>query len=278
MERSIQEVARAAGTTSRTLRHYDRIGLLPPSRIGANRYRFYDDRALVRLQRVLLLRGLGLGLDAIAEVLAAQDAQAAHRTARGESPAAAEARILGAHLELLRSERDRIDAQIGAVERTVAALTRTPVTTPHTEGDLMSEDMFAGFDHAQHRDEVAARWGEPAAEGSERWWNGLGKAGQGEWMQRVAALNAAWIAAVEAGEEPGGAVGQELAARHVAWLRSVPGTPAATPGGDLAGYVRGLGAMYVADERFAANYGGIAGATFVRDALDAYIARERDPR
>src|SRR5512144_187656 len=38
MEWSIHEVARSAGTTSRTLRHYGEIGLLPPSRIGANGY------------------------------------------------------------------------------------------------------------------------------------------------------------------------------------------------------------------------------------------------
>ena len=46
-ERTIQEVARTAGTTSRTLRHYGAIGILSPSRIGANGYRFYDERALV---------------------------------------------------------------------------------------------------------------------------------------------------------------------------------------------------------------------------------------
>ena len=63
---------------------------------------------------------------------------------------------------------------------------------------------------------------------------------------------------------------QALAARHVAWLRGIPGTPAATPGGDVAGYVRGLGELYVADPRFAANYGGQAGAEFVRAALAAY--------
>ncbi len=278
MERSIQEVARAAGTTSRTLRHYDRIGLVPPSRIGASGYRFYDDRALVRLQRVLLLRGLGLGLAAIGEVLAAQDAEAAHRAARGETAEAAEARILGAHLDLLRGERDRVDAQIGAVERTIAALGRAPSSAPHTEGDLMSENMFDGFDHAQHREEVAARWGEDAARAGERWWGGLAEADRGAWMRRVAALNADWIAAAEAGAAPEGAAGQELAARHVAWLHSVPGTPAASPEGDLAAYLRGLGAMYVADERFAANYGGAAGAAFVRDALEAYAARELDPR
>ena len=64
---SIQEIARLVGTTSRTLRHYDEIGLLPPARIAANGYRHYDEAALVRLQRILLLRELGLGLPAIAE-------------------------------------------------------------------------------------------------------------------------------------------------------------------------------------------------------------------
>lgn len=45
---SIQEIARHAGTTSRTLRHYDDIGLLTPSRIAHNGYRHYDQSALCR--------------------------------------------------------------------------------------------------------------------------------------------------------------------------------------------------------------------------------------
>ena len=59
----------SSGTTSRTLRHYDDIGLLKPSRTGDNGYRHYDQDALVRLQRILLLRELGLGLPAVAEVI-----------------------------------------------------------------------------------------------------------------------------------------------------------------------------------------------------------------
>lgn len=58
MEWSIQEIARTAGTTSRTLRHYGQLGLLPPSRVGRNGYRYYDQHSLVRLQRILLLREL----------------------------------------------------------------------------------------------------------------------------------------------------------------------------------------------------------------------------
>ncbi|WP_445330596.1 MerR family transcriptional regulator [Streptomyces sp. GSL17-111] len=68
-ERPIGEEARAAGTTSRTLRHYDAIGLLPPSRTGPGGQHPYDEAALVRLQRVRLLRDLGLGPTETAKAL-----------------------------------------------------------------------------------------------------------------------------------------------------------------------------------------------------------------
>lgn len=74
-EWSIQQIAKLAGTTSRTLRHYDDIGLLAPSSVGHNGYRYYDQAALVRLQRILLLRELGLGLPQIAEVIGRESAE-----------------------------------------------------------------------------------------------------------------------------------------------------------------------------------------------------------
>ena len=55
------QVARMSKVTSRTLRHYDQIGLLEPARVGANGYRFYEQAQLRRLQQILLLRELGLG-------------------------------------------------------------------------------------------------------------------------------------------------------------------------------------------------------------------------
>ncbi len=42
------------------------------------------------------------------------------------------------------------------------------------------------------------------------------------------------------------------------------------PKGLAKEYFTGLGDMYVADPRFAKNYGGEAGATFVRDAMHAF--------
>lgn len=273
MEITIQQLAKAAGTTSRTLRHYDSIGLVAPSRIGSNGYRYYDDRSLVRLQRVLLLRELGLGLDAIASVLAAQDAGAL----AGEQPSDTEARVLSQHRELLLNEQRRLNALIASVERTIAALQITSSGAAHhmKKGEsLMAQNMFDGFDHTQYKEEVEERWGADAYASSDRWWRGLGKQGQQALKQRVADLSRDWSEAALRGEDPRSSTASDLARRHVEWLRGVGGTPASMPGGDLKGYVLGLADMYVADERFAANYGGVEGATFVRDALRHYVETE----
>lgn len=252
MELSIQEVAKLTGTTSRTLRHYDDIGLLTPSRTGHNGYRYYDDRSLVRLQRILLLRELGLGLAEIAKVLDEETSATA---------------ALQAHLGWLRQEQQRLSRQIASVESTVNALQarRSP----------MAEKMFDGFDHTQYREEVERTWGQKAYADADSWWRSKGDGERAKWKQQVAALSHDWAQAAERGTDPAGTDAQVLAGRHVDWLRATPGTPATTEGGNLAAYILGLADMYVADPRFAANYatseGGTAGAQFVRDALHAYV-------
>ncbi|QOC26668.1 MerR family transcriptional regulator [Microbacterium hominis] len=249
---SIQQTARLAGTTSRTLRHYGELGLLRPSRVGANGYRYYDAAALVRLQRILLLREMGLALPEIAEVL--------------ERPTT-ETDALRRHLRALHEEQERLARRIASVASTITALEKGE--------EPMAENMFDGFDHTRYHDEVIERWGEAAYADADRWWRGLDAEGHRDAKARVAALNAAWVDAAGRGLDPAGGEAQELAARHVDWLRGIPGTPAAAPDGDIAGYLRGLGEMYVADPRFAANYGGPAGAEFVRASLEAYLTAQR---
>ncbi|HEV7622518.1 MAG TPA: MerR family transcriptional regulator [Amnibacterium sp.] len=55
-EVAIGDVARMSGVTARTLRHYEAIGLLLPTSVGSNGYRFYGDAELLRLQRILVLK------------------------------------------------------------------------------------------------------------------------------------------------------------------------------------------------------------------------------
>ena len=49
MEYSIQELARLSGVTTRTLRWYDEIGLLKPSRVAESGYRYYGPAEVDRL-------------------------------------------------------------------------------------------------------------------------------------------------------------------------------------------------------------------------------------
>jgi DNA-binding transcriptional MerR regulator len=247
MEWSIQEIARMAGTTSRALRHYGQVGLLHATRTGANGYRYYNAEALTRLQRILLLRELGLGLPAIAEVLAVQEGEAA---------------ALSTHLRWLQQEKERLDRQIRSVESTITRLER--------KEPLMAEEMFDGFDHTQYREEVQQRWGEPAYAAGDNWWRLMGAAERTEWSARHKAIAGRWAAAATRGVEPDGDEAQQLAQEHIEWLAAIPGTPGFGEGGLTREYVVGLGELYVADDRFAANYGGVRGASLVRDALRHY--------
>lgn len=245
MDWSIQDIARLAGTTSRTLRHYGDLGLLSPSRIGSNGYRYYDADALARLQRILLLRELGLGLPAIGEVLAGHS---------GDADA------LLTHLRWLQQEKHRLDRQIRAVETTIRK----------TEGgeQLMAEEMLDGFDHTQYREEVEERWGKEAYAAGDRWWKKLTDAEKAGFMRQQRQIQADYAAAFEAGEPVDGDVVQEITQRHHDWIQL------GWQGREVtAEAMRGLGQMYVDDPRFGANYGGIEGASYVRDAMAVYAER-----
>lgn len=67
----IGELAEQAGLTVRTLRHYDRLGLLTPRSRTPGGQRCYTDEDVVRLQQIVALRGCGLSLEEIGSVLSA---------------------------------------------------------------------------------------------------------------------------------------------------------------------------------------------------------------
>ncbi|TSD45681.1 MerR family transcriptional regulator [Rhodococcus sp. KBS0724] len=243
-EWSIQELAKAAGTTSRTLRHYGDVGLLKPHRTGAGGYRFYDNTALIRLQRILLLRELGLGLPAIAEILG------------GERDTAT---ALHTHLELLEQERARIDRQIESVTTT---LRKTEKGLP-----LMPEEVFDGFDHAHYKDEVIERWGSDAYTSGDAWWRSKSEQDKKSHLNTHKEIAAAFGKAAADGLGPESETVQEITHRQFAWVET--GWQGKAPSADA---FIGLGRMYVDDPRFRANYDiyGPGTAELIRDAMAVY--------
>ena len=60
---TVKQLSKMAGVTPRTLRHYDDIGLLKPSRVGDNGYRYYGEESILRLQQILFYRELNMPLE-----------------------------------------------------------------------------------------------------------------------------------------------------------------------------------------------------------------------
>ncbi|ERG64523.1 MULTISPECIES: MerR family transcriptional regulator [Agrococcus] len=246
MEWSIQRIAKLAGVSSRTLRHYDAVGILAPARTDASGMRWYDEASLARLQRILLLRGLGVGIPAIAESL----------------QRASDEEALRSHLADLGREADRIRRQIRAVEQTLRA----------REGGaaMTAEGALDGFDQSQYEQEVTERWGRKAWEDSQSWWKGMSEDDKRRFGQEHLDIAAGYAAARAAGTPVDADEVQALVERHYAWVGA--GWQTASP--PLEAFA-GLGDMYVADERFAANYGGTEGAAYVRDAMRRFVERRK---
>lgn len=70
---TVNEVSKLTGVSIRTLRYYDTIGLLKPSKYTESGYRLYDDTALERLQQILLFKELEFSLKEIKAIIDAPD-------------------------------------------------------------------------------------------------------------------------------------------------------------------------------------------------------------
>ena len=66
---TIGELARQTGTTPKTIRYYERIGLLPPAQRGSNQYRYYHSDQIHQLRFIRRAQGLGLTLAEIGQLI-----------------------------------------------------------------------------------------------------------------------------------------------------------------------------------------------------------------
>ena len=70
---TVKQLSQLASITPRTLHYYDEIGLLKPSHVGENGYRYYAEDSLLRLQQILFYRELDMPLDDIKRIIQRQD-------------------------------------------------------------------------------------------------------------------------------------------------------------------------------------------------------------
>lgn len=70
---TVKQLSDLAGITPRTLHHYDRIGLLKPTKVGDNGYRYYGEESLLKLQQILIYRELEMPLEDIRKIMGRRD-------------------------------------------------------------------------------------------------------------------------------------------------------------------------------------------------------------
>lgn len=138
----VGELAEATGLSVRTLHHYDEIGLLRPTRRSGQRQ--YDAADVRRLHRVVALRGFGLSLAEVGQVLDGElsdprgliRAQVELVEERIAAAALLRARLLGVLDGLDRAHEPSAQTLIELIEVTTA-MNRT---LTHEEYEAMAEE------------------------------------------------------------------------------------------------------------------------------------------
>lgn len=103
--RTVKQVSDLTGISVRMLHHYDKIGLLKPTKLTEAGYRLYDDEVLETLQQILFFKELDLPLKEIKEIIT--------------SPHFDKMKALENHKKLIILKRDRLNGLIELINKTL---------------------------------------------------------------------------------------------------------------------------------------------------------------
>ncbi|NLZ48015.1 MAG: MerR family transcriptional regulator [Clostridiales bacterium] len=249
MEYTVQKLGKLAGVSPRTLRYYDEIGILKPARINSSGYRIYGQEEVDKLQQILFYRELGMGLEAIKDII--------------NSPSFNSIAALKEHREKLLAKRKQIDMLIVNVEKTIAS----------EEGriDMSNAEKFEGFkdkiieeNEKKYGKEIREKYGDDAVERSNKAFKNMSKEDYDKMIGLEREIKMVLAEAYKSGD-PASDLAQKAADLHKQWISMA------------WGYYNkeahaGLAQMYVEDERFTAYYDKEQPGTakFLRDAIYIY--------
>jgi DNA-binding transcriptional MerR regulator len=194
----VQQLARLAGVSVRTLHHYDHIELLKPSARTAAGYRLYSDADLLRLQQILFFKELDFPLADIQAIL--------------DDPGFDQVKALHDHRQMLQAEADRLGRLLNTIEKTIAKLTEANMT-------MTDEELYEGFTpeqierytraaNEQYDPKIVAESNRRVRNMSKAQWQAI-KAEGGAVAQQLADLM---------DKQLGDAAVQAAIARHYAWV------------------------------------------------------------
>lgn len=243
----VKEVAELVGISVRTLHHYDEIGLLSPDQISESGYRLYSDENLEMLQQIIFFKELGFPLKKIKEII--------------NSPSFNREEALELHRKMLVEKQSRLEKMIQTVEKTIQ----------HMKGEIKmsNKEKFEGFDFSKnpYEKEARERWGDQAVDDSNA---KIGKMTKEEQEKMGNDMNAVYRKLADLREgSPESEESQEAIKEWFVLLNQF--------GTYSLDAFKGLGQMYVADDRFTKNIDkfGEGLAQFMCDAMGIYADRNK---
>lgn len=243
MKMHIKEFAKLCGVSVRTLHYYDEICLLKPAFVDEqNGYRFYDEKSLERIQEILFFKELDFSLKSISEILSSPDYD--------------KQKALKEQRKLLVLKKERLERIIDALDNvkkgkiTMNAFDNNEYETARKQYEAEAKERFGKTDAYKEHTKKTADYSED------------------KWQQVNDGLNAVlrkFADCLKSGQVPDSNEAQAL----VKELQSYITENFYTCGNDI---LKGLGQMYVADERFKKNIDkhAVGTAEFISRAIEFY--------
>ena len=187
MEYSIRELSEIAGISARTLRYYDKIGLLKPSCVRESGYRYYGETELELLQQILFYKERGLKLEQIAAIIQSDDFDVMA--------------ALHEHLEELELQQARLDNMVTAVKKTIASMKGEIIMSNAEKFESFKTEMIKSNEE-KYGDEIRRKYGENAVEESNKRMLNMTEEEYSRMTSLEKTIREELNAAVKAGESP----------------------------------------------------------------------------
>jgi len=251
---NILELAKMSGISTRTLRHYDQIGLLIPEKRTDANYRIYTSKDVDTLQQILLYKELGFELKEIKTILSEKEFS--------------QIESFRYHLDKLKKQKKHYDHLITQVEVSIQSLEGKRKMSDNEKFNYLKKEMIEKNDQ-QYGREVEERWGKEVYKKSKQKVANMTKAD----LDRANHLQTEIIKYLTEGfalSDPSSEPAQIACAMHKEWLMYF--WPSYSKEAHL-----GLVDMYLQDERFKVHYDqhqeGLA--LFLNKAMHLFLSEKK---
>ena len=246
---TVKQLSKLAGVTPRTLHHYDEIGLLKPSRVGDNGYRYYGEESVLRLQQILFYRELDIPLEDIKKIMGRRDFD-----------------VLGA----LQSHKDALKRQVIRLNNLIRTVDNT-IDYVKGKTEMSNKQLFEAFSdeqQAEYEKEIMDTYDPATVKAAGKKWKEYTAADKERMGQEGNALYQDLVLAI-----PKGADSPEAQACVERWRRFIEYFW--IPNDEQ---LAGLTNLYNEDPRFKANFDKIDVrlAGFLRDAINIYVENRKN--